>query len=197
MIPLRVAECRCEGQAITVEQIGKDLGGCGEGCWICCGLARAGKNVGGSQPCTITVVESSFLNGVMVNSPDGGQAPILTLSHLSFSLPPVLDTDSLIESLGDEVTVKDCLLSNEAATNSETLCSWESGLVVLNECVCEISWTKFRNLGQGAIHATNSNVTLSQSDLTHNGLPTADFPSAWQNIRCVGRGKISFESFST
>ncbi|KAK2955218.1 hypothetical protein BLNAU_9770 [Blattamonas nauphoetae] len=305
-LPLRVAFVRFEGQSITVQPKGKDLAGCGEGSWNCRGLARAGKNVGGNQPCTITIVESSFLNGEfdppakrtsvessssksvidvwkegrMVNSPDGGQAPILTLSHLSFSLPPALNTDSLIESLGGELTVNDCwfvssspisfhLLSatsgvvdidsiviselefsstlinlvgldsatiesltlsdlpevalvsaegqpskkwtlaisrstfsgqststNEAPTDSERLCSWESGLVVLKECVCEISWTKFRNLRQGAIHATNSNVTLSQSDLTHNGFPSASFPSARQNIRCVGTGKISFESFS-
>ncbi|KAK2955044.1 hypothetical protein BLNAU_9975 [Blattamonas nauphoetae] len=305
-IPLRVALFRFEGQTITVEKTGKDLAGCGEGSWNCRGLVRAGKNVGGNQPCTITVVESSFLNGVfdppakrtsvessssksvievekegrMVNSPDGKQAPILTLSHLSFSLPLALDTDSLIESLGGEVTVKNCWFvssspisfhllsassgvvdidsiviselefsstliklvgldsatiksltlsdlpemtlvsaegqpskkwtltikqstftskstsSNEVPTDSEKLCSWESGLVVLNECVCEISWTQFRNLSQGAIHATNSSVTLSQSDLTHNGLPSASFPSARQNIRCVGTGKISFESFS-
>ncbi|KAK2950375.1 hypothetical protein BLNAU_14710 [Blattamonas nauphoetae] len=284
-LTLKVAFVRFEGQTITVEKTGKDVAGCGEGSWNCRGLARAGKNVGGNQPCTITVVESSFLNGVfdppakrttvessssksvivvwkegrMVNSPDGGQAPILTLSHLSFSLPPALDTDSLIESLGatsgvvdidsiviselkfsstliklvglESATIESLTLSdlpevalvsaegqpnkkwtlaisrsaftgqsastNEVPTDLEKLCSWESGLVVLKECVCDISWTTFRNLRQGAIHATNSNVTLSQSDLTHDGLPTADFPSARQNIRCVGTGKISLESSST
>ncbi|KAK2956158.1 hypothetical protein BLNAU_8938 [Blattamonas nauphoetae] len=305
-IPLRIAFVRFEGQSITVEQNGRDLAGCGEGSWNCRGLARAGKNVGGNQPCTITIVESSFLNGEfdppakrtsvessssksvivveregrMVNSPDGGQAPILTLSHLSFSLPPIVNTDSLIESLGGELTVKDCWFvssslisfyllsatsgvveiekivvsdlkysstliklvglesatiqsltlsdlpevalvsaegqpskkwtlaitrstftgkstsSNETPTDSEKLCSWESGLVVLKECVCEISWTTFSKLGQGAIHATNSNVTLRQIDLAHNGLPSTTFPSARQNIRCVGTGIISFESFS-
>ncbi|KAK2950902.1 hypothetical protein BLNAU_14204 [Blattamonas nauphoetae] len=306
-VPLRVAFIRFEGQLIKVEKTGKDVAGCGEGSWNCRGLVRAGKNVGGDQPCTITVVESSFLNGVfdppakrttvessssksvivvekegrMVNSPDGGQAPILTLSHHSFSLPPALNADSLIQSLGGEVTVKNCwfvssspisfhLLSatsgvvdidsvvmselkysctliklvgldsasiqslilsdlaefplvsaegqpskkwrltikqstfegpsfspNETPPDSEKLCSWESGLVVLKECVCDISWTKFRDIRQGAIHATNSTVTLSQSDLTHNGLPSSAFPSAQQNIRCVGTGKILIESSST
>ncbi|KAK2955215.1 hypothetical protein BLNAU_9767 [Blattamonas nauphoetae] len=284
-IPLRVAFVRFECQSITVQPKGKDLAGCGEGSWNCRGLARAGKNVGGNQPCTITIVESSFLNGEfdppakrtsvessssksvidvwkegrMVNSPDGGQAPILTLSHLSFSLPPALNTDSLIESLGGELTVNDCwfvssspisfhLLSatsgvvdidsiviselefsstlinlvgldsatiesltlsdlpevalvsaegqpskkwtlaisrstfsgqststNEAPTDSERLCSWESGSDPRDEQQCDTQPVRFDT----------------------QWIPSASFPSARQNIRCVGTGKISFESFST
>ncbi|KAK2950541.1 hypothetical protein BLNAU_14535 [Blattamonas nauphoetae] len=304
VFPLRVLLIHFTNTTIKTEVSGRDLVGCGEGKWSCRGLIRAGKNLGGDTTCTISVVESSFLDGVfdpatkltsvhssgskstivvskegvIVNSPDGGQPPFLTLTRLSFSLPPSLDSDSLMKSLGGELKIDTCwfvssspidfsLLSatggiatieniviselqyssiliklvelesatvqsvkladlndvtlfsaegtpdrrwtltitkcsfkgseterNEEQDENKNLCTWGSGAFELKNCNSEVSWTTFSHLRQGAIHATNSNVTFQQSSLTNNGISTGLFPSARQNIRCVGASRIVFET---
>ncbi|KAK2952661.1 hypothetical protein BLNAU_12310 [Blattamonas nauphoetae] len=305
VVPLRVVLTHFTNTTIKTEESGKDMIGCGEGEWSCRGLVRAGKNVGGDTGCTITVVGSTLLDGVfdpatkltsvkssssqstiivskegvILNSPDGGQAPILTLSHLSFSLPPSLDSDSLMKSLGGELKIDNCwfvcssvidyslvsatggiatitelslssdlrfsnsafsfynlssakfhtfdstahfdvaLISakgtptgrwkltitqssikgseterNEEHDEKTNLCAWESGAIELEDVNCEVSWTTLSHLGQGAMHAWNSNVTFQQAILTNNGISTGLFPSARQNIRCVGSSRISFET---
>ncbi|KAK2958196.1 hypothetical protein BLNAU_6900 [Blattamonas nauphoetae] len=305
VVPLRVVLTHFTNTTIKTEESGKDMVGCGEGEWSCRGLVRAGRNVGGDTGCTITVVGSSFLDGVfdpaakrttvessssqsvivvskegaIVNSPDGGQAPILSLSHLSFSLQPSLDSDSLMKSLGGELKIDNCwfvcssaidfslvsatggiatitevslsidlrfskpafafsdlssakfhtldstahfgaaLISakgtptgrwkltitqssikgsetdrNEEHDENANLCAWSSGAVELEDVNCEVSWTTLSHLGQGAMHARNSIVTFHQSSVTNNGISTGLFPSARQNIRCVGSSRISFET---
>ncbi|KAK2959513.1 hypothetical protein BLNAU_5562 [Blattamonas nauphoetae] len=305
VVPLRVVLTHFTNTTIKTEESGKDMVGCGEGEWSCRGLVRAGKNVGGDTGCTITVVGSSFLDGVfdpatklttikssssksvivvttegvIMNSPDGDNAPFLTLSRLSFSLPPSLNSDSLMKSLGGELKIENCwfvcssaidfslvsatggiatitelslssdlrfskpafafsdlssakfhtldstahfdgaLISakgtptgrwkltitqssikgseterNEEHNENANLCAWSSGAVELEDVNCEVSWTTFSHLGQGAMHARNSNVTFHQSSVTNNGISTGLFPSARQNIRCVGSSRISFET---
>ncbi|KAK2960718.1 hypothetical protein BLNAU_4373 [Blattamonas nauphoetae] len=289
-VPLRVVLTHFTNTTIETGVSGKDMVGCGEGKWSCRGLVRAGKNIAGNQPCTITVVATSFLDGVfdpetkrttvqsssskstievgkegvIVNSPDGDQAPFLTLSRLSFSLPPSLDSNSLMKSLGGEFKIDNCCdgrncnnrkhrnlrtailiksdrsrragisnhsivkladlndvtfftakgtptrrwtltitqssfkgsetALNEDQNENEKLCVWESGAVELEDVNCEVSWTTFSHLRQGAIHARNSIVTFQQAILTNNGISTGLFPSARQNIRCVGSSRISFET---
>ncbi|KAK2961892.1 hypothetical protein BLNAU_3329 [Blattamonas nauphoetae] len=304
-VPLFVVLFQFKGPLVHVHPKGKDLIGCGDVTRSCRGLIRAGKNLAGDTACTLTVVESSFLDGVfdpetkstsvqssaakstiavekggvIVNSLDGGQAPFLTLSRLSFSLPPSLDSDPLMKSLGGELKIDTCwfvcssvidfsLVSatrgvatinelsisndlrfskpafdlsdlssakfhsvtyhnlneltfirikgssdqktnvsitlstfkgseskqNEETEASELFCSWETGLVRVTDCSCDVSWTTFSHLRQGAIHATNSDITFQQSSLTNNGISTVSFPSARQNIRCIGASRVSFET---
>ncbi|KAK2954515.1 hypothetical protein BLNAU_10535 [Blattamonas nauphoetae] len=215
------------GQFVHVQPSGRDLAGCGDVVRSCRGLVRAGKNVGGEKPCEITVVESTFLDGVfdpetkhttvqsssskctievgkegvIVNSPDGGHAPFLALSRLSFSLPPSLDSDSLMKSLGGEFKIDNCWFVSSSPIGFSLL-SATGGVATINELSFsnDIRFSKpafaFSDLSsaKGAIHATNSDITFQQSSLTNNGVSTGSFPSARQNIRCVGASRISFET---
>ncbi|KAK2946833.1 hypothetical protein BLNAU_18210 [Blattamonas nauphoetae] len=63
----------------------------------------------------------------------------------------------------------------------------------MEHCNTTITRTTFSLISQGAIHTTDTNINFVQSSLTQNGISTPSFPSARQNIRCVGTGTLTYD----
>ncbi|KAK2951804.1 hypothetical protein BLNAU_13297 [Blattamonas nauphoetae] len=134
----------------------------------------------------------------------------LTFTHAHFSIAPfvVASSDTLIVS---GVSLSDCVgdvllsVSNtksvkmsscqfdgvlpKAESNSESLCSWSTGLIALEDCeTVRMDNVQFYEQRQGGLFISNSNVTLHSCLFEHNSAGSQTFPSANRNIRCEADG---------
>ncbi|KAK2945405.1 hypothetical protein BLNAU_19674 [Blattamonas nauphoetae] len=140
----------------------------------------------------------------------------LELANAHFSITPfvVASSDALVVS---GVSLSDCVgdvllsVSNtksvkmsscqfdgvlpEVERNSESLCSWSTGLIGLEDCeTVRMDNVQFYEQRQGGLFVSNSNVTLHSCLFEHNSAGSSRFPSANRNIRCEGDGRITIPS---
>ncbi|KAK2940473.1 hypothetical protein BLNAU_24611 [Blattamonas nauphoetae] len=137
----------------------------------------------------------------------GGRVNVsgLTLSSLSFSSTALrIQTSESMTLKGIEMKNTSCstLLSlidgqdalidschftgKETSSNddpSPSVCSWDSGLLVIANSTASVLQSLFTQLNQGAIQITNSSLTIHSSTFSENSVPNST-TSARQNIRC-------------
>ncbi|KAK2941992.1 hypothetical protein BLNAU_23093 [Blattamonas nauphoetae] len=80
-------------------------------------------------------------------------------------------------------------------SESEELCSWESGIVRVDNCITTLNRMTFSSLLQGAIHLTKGALTIESSSLHNNSPNLSSYPSARRNIRCVD-GNVTIGSLN-
>ncbi|KAK2941991.1 hypothetical protein BLNAU_23092 [Blattamonas nauphoetae] len=80
-------------------------------------------------------------------------------------------------------------------SENEELCSWESGVIKVNNCVMTLNRMTFSSLSQGAIHMKNGSVDVDGVIFRDNSPNLSSFPSARRNIRCVD-GNVTIGSLN-
>ncbi|KAK2950301.1 hypothetical protein BLNAU_14793 [Blattamonas nauphoetae] len=140
----------------------------------------------------------------------------LTFERTNFSTIPfivassdtlVVSSVSLSDCTGDvllsvsntkSVKMSSCQLDGvlpKAEPNSESLCSWSTGLITLENCkAVRMDTVQFYEQSQGGLFISNSNVTLHSCLFEHNSAGSERFPSANRNIRCEANGSITIPS---
>ncbi|KAK2945998.1 hypothetical protein BLNAU_19074 [Blattamonas nauphoetae] len=81
-------------------------------------------------------------------------------------------------------------------SESENICSWDSGIVQLDASNTTINRMTFSSISQGAIQMKNGTLTFRESSFDGNSPNLDSFPSARQNIRCVEGGNVTIGSLS-
>ncbi|KAK2945481.1 hypothetical protein BLNAU_19610 [Blattamonas nauphoetae] len=85
---------------------------------------------------------------------------------------------------------------NENDADDSSVCSWETGLIQLDNCITDIDNTKLSNLAQGAIRMKAGNLTIETTTF-HDNSPRTDFTSsARRNIDCSEEGHLVIGSLS-
>ncbi|KAK2945466.1 hypothetical protein BLNAU_19595 [Blattamonas nauphoetae] len=80
-------------------------------------------------------------------------------------------------------------------SDHEDVCSWESGIIRLDNTNTTLSRMAFSSLSQGVIHMKNGSVNLEGVIFHSNSPNLVSFPSARRNIRCVD-GSVTIGSLS-
>ncbi|KAK2945694.1 hypothetical protein BLNAU_19363 [Blattamonas nauphoetae] len=117
-----------------------------------------------------------------------------------------LVSDSVLDlSSGRHVTLSSCSFDgvslptsntnqNNEGDDLESLCSWETGLIVINNISkAIIEQTRFSHLPQGALHVNGSVVSLFNTVFIANSANDATFPSMSRNMRCLS-GEVEIEN---
>ncbi|KAK2955577.1 hypothetical protein BLNAU_9435 [Blattamonas nauphoetae] len=138
----------------------------------------------------------------------GGRVNVsgLTLSSLSFSSTALrIQTSESMTLKGIEMKNTSCstLLSlidgqdavidschftgKEPSSNddaSPSICTWDTGLLVIANSSASVLLSLFTQLNQGAIHITNSSLSIHSSTFSENTVPNTS-SSARKNVRCA------------
>ncbi|KAK2939989.1 hypothetical protein BLNAU_25098 [Blattamonas nauphoetae] len=77
--------------------------------------------------------------------------------------------------------------------DTDNLCSWETGLIKINDTPTMIEQTRFSHLPQGALHVNGSVVSLFNTVFIANSANDATFPSMSRNMRCLS-GEVEIEN---
>ncbi|KAK2951394.1 hypothetical protein BLNAU_13674 [Blattamonas nauphoetae] len=81
-------------------------------------------------------------------------------------------------------------------SESEEVCSWESGVIRLDSSVTTLNRMTFSSLSQGAIHMKKGSLSIESSSFLNNSPNLVAFPSARRNIACSEGGTITIGSLS-
>ncbi|KAK2945220.1 hypothetical protein BLNAU_19860 [Blattamonas nauphoetae] len=81
-------------------------------------------------------------------------------------------------------------------SESENICSWNSGIIKLDNCIATLNRMTFSSISQGAIHMKTGTLTFRESSFDGNSPNLDSFPSAHRNIRCVEGGNVTIGSLS-
>ncbi|KAK2949048.1 hypothetical protein BLNAU_16048 [Blattamonas nauphoetae] len=102
---------------------------------------------------------------------------------------------------GTTLKIRDSMFDGvlpDSDTNSETICSWDTGLIQVTNCeLVRIDTCQFCELSQGGLLVEGSHVTLHNCLFEHNSATNKQFPSVNRNIRCTGNGSINIPSVET
>ncbi|KAK2945774.1 hypothetical protein BLNAU_19330 [Blattamonas nauphoetae] len=80
------------------------------------------------------------------------------------------------------------------SNGGELVCSWETGIIQLEDSTTTIQSTPLTHLPQGAVNIKNGTITVISSTFSNNSPSLSAFPSFRQNIRCSDGGDIEVES---
>ncbi|KAK2956312.1 hypothetical protein BLNAU_8679 [Blattamonas nauphoetae] len=85
---------------------------------------------------------------------------------------------------------------NDEDDSDSSVCSWETGIIQLENCSTRIDNTKFSSLQQGAINMKDGNLSIQTSAFSDN-TPSPDLASgARRNIRCSDEGSVDIKTLS-
>ncbi|KAK2963459.1 hypothetical protein BLNAU_1501 [Blattamonas nauphoetae] len=117
------------------------------------------------------------------------------VTHKSCSPHPLMSFDGK-DTTSSTVEMRDCAFNglSSSASNEESLCDWDTGLVILTNCTFEGFSSTFSHISQGALHVVDSVVSLKQSVFEVNGPRNSSFPSLNWNIGCFGKSEIELVS---
>ncbi|KAK2944705.1 hypothetical protein BLNAU_20398 [Blattamonas nauphoetae] len=115
-----------------------------------------------------------------------------------------IQTPTLITAeYGEDLIILSCSFGgvstslNENQVNedddTDNLCSWETGLIKINDTPTMIEQTRFSHLPQGALHVNGSVVSLFNTVFIANSANDATFPSMSRNMRCLS-GEVEIEN---
>ncbi|KAK2947552.1 hypothetical protein BLNAU_17519 [Blattamonas nauphoetae] len=163
------------------------------------GMSILFRNGGNLEP-TLTIPSSASLgdkSGMVVVDNAGFEVDDVTVriesSDPSFVFLSATESTIILKDgsfLGEPLPT---LTSN---SDHENVCSWESGIIRLNNSVTTINGMTFSSLSQGAIHMKTGAMTFRESSFDGNNPNLASFPSARRNIRCVEEGNVTIGSLS-
>ncbi|KAK2958405.1 hypothetical protein BLNAU_6675 [Blattamonas nauphoetae] len=81
-------------------------------------------------------------------------------------------------------------------SESEDVCSWDSGIIRLDNCTTKLDRMTLSSLSQGAIHLKSGSVNVDGVIFRDNSPHLVSFPSARRNIRCVEGGDVTIGSLN-
>ncbi|KAK2954809.1 hypothetical protein BLNAU_10294 [Blattamonas nauphoetae] len=81
-------------------------------------------------------------------------------------------------------------------SESEEVCSWESGIVRVDNCNTTLTRMTFSSLSKGAMHMTKGSLSIESSTFHNNSPNLVTFPSARRNIACSEGGTITIGGVS-
>ncbi|KAK2950579.1 hypothetical protein BLNAU_14471 [Blattamonas nauphoetae] len=109
-------------------------------------------------------------------------------------------------SEGTQLTLKSCSFNGPSTSSSptstrnedeeESLCTWSTALISINDTNTKIESTIFLHVVQGALSLNNSVLTVTDSSFVRNGRIDAAFPSVHRNILC-SQSEVRLESLSS
>ncbi|KAK2950594.1 hypothetical protein BLNAU_14486 [Blattamonas nauphoetae] len=109
-------------------------------------------------------------------------------------------------SEGTQLTINSCSFKGPSTSSSptptpneedeESLCTWSTGLISINDTNATIEYTNFLHIIQGALSLNNSVLTVTDSSFVRNGPIDAVFPSVHRNILC-SQSEVRLESLSS
>ncbi|KAK2948068.1 hypothetical protein BLNAU_17015 [Blattamonas nauphoetae] len=165
---------------------------------ISSGMSLLFCNGGNVEP-TLTVPSSTLM---------GDQAGMVVVSDATFSIVDVtvkIDSTDLsfvfLSASGSTIILKEGsfvgtpLSALSSNSESEEVCSWESGIVRVDTCITTLTRMTFTSLSQGAIHMKNGSVDVDGVIFRDNSPNLVAFPSARRNIRCVD-GSVTIGSLN-
>ncbi|KAK2945690.1 hypothetical protein BLNAU_19359 [Blattamonas nauphoetae] len=153
----------------------------------------------------------SLLNGVssvgkllLVKKGSVQMSDLLVSPSIASSDGLVSVTPTLITAeYGEDLIILSCSFGgvstslNENQVNedddTDNLCSWETGLIKINDTPTMIEQTRFSHLPQGALHVNGSVVSLFNTVFIANSANDATFPSMSRNMRCLS-GEVEIEN---
>ncbi|KAK2962847.1 hypothetical protein BLNAU_2282 [Blattamonas nauphoetae] len=97
------------------------------------------------------------------------------------------------------IELRDCVFKgvSPSASNEESICEWNTGLIHLKKCSFEGFSSVYSHLPQGALRITDSVVSLKQSQFEVNGPRVSSFPSLNWHIGCFGTSEVELDSSSS
>ncbi|KAK2946162.1 hypothetical protein BLNAU_18906 [Blattamonas nauphoetae] len=81
-------------------------------------------------------------------------------------------------------------------SDSEDVCSWDSGVLRLDNCTTTLNRMTLSSLSKGAIHMKSGNLNVDGVIFRDNSPNLVSFLSARRNIRCVEGGNVTIGSLS-
>ncbi|KAK2947551.1 hypothetical protein BLNAU_17518 [Blattamonas nauphoetae] len=162
------------------------------------GMSILFRNGGNLEP-TLTIPSSASLgdkSGMVVVDNAGFEVDDVTIgiesSDPSFVFLSASESTIILKEGTFVGGLPSTLTSN---SDHENVCSWESGIVRLDNSVTTLNRMTLSSLLQGVIHMKNGSINL-EGVIIHNNSPNlASFPSARRNIRCVD-GSVTIGSLS-
>ncbi|KAK2948049.1 hypothetical protein BLNAU_16996 [Blattamonas nauphoetae] len=109
-------------------------------------------------------------------------------SDLSFVFLSASESTVILKEGSFDGTPLSVLSSN---SESEEVCTWESGIVRVDNCNTTLTRMTFSSLSQGAIHMKKGSLSIGSSTFHNNSLNLVAFPSARRNIACSESGTIT------
>ncbi|KAK2944544.1 hypothetical protein BLNAU_20550 [Blattamonas nauphoetae] len=106
---------------------------------------------------------------------------------------------NLVSSTDSTIVLKDASLhgtSQLSSSGDEDVCTWSTGVLILNNCVTTVQSTPFTQLSQGAINMKNGSLTVISSSFSSNSPNNPSIPSLRRNIHCTEGGIIEIESLN-
>ncbi|KAK2954950.1 hypothetical protein BLNAU_10090 [Blattamonas nauphoetae] len=125
----------------------------------------------------------------------------VTLSNLVLTHPSPISIASssnctLRNMILTEIINIDPSVTPSSNSESDTLCSWSSGFLLLSNTTAHLFSFTASNVSHGALFVSNSSVLIEGGIFHNNSAFSSAFPSANRNIRCVNSSSLTIDSLN-
>ncbi|KAK2940872.1 hypothetical protein BLNAU_24217 [Blattamonas nauphoetae] len=166
-----------------------------------CGMRVVVTNGSEAEP-TLRIPSSASSSSSSAWSNDNNTAVIVIresffeIRHVNVVIDLHPSSFTLVSSTDSTIVLKDASLHGTAQLSSSSdndICSWATGVLVLENSITTIQSTPLTQLSQGAINMKNGSLTLISPTFWNNSPNNPSFPSLRRNIRCSEGGTIEID----
>ncbi|KAK2953380.1 hypothetical protein BLNAU_11666 [Blattamonas nauphoetae] len=121
------------------------------------------------------------------------------IRHVNVVLDSQPSSFHLVSSTDSTIVLKDASLhgtTTPSSSSDEDVCTWTTGILILDSCHTTIQSTPLTQLTQGAVNMKNGSLTVISSSFSSNSPKHTSFPSLRRNIHCSEGGVIEIESLN-
>ncbi|KAK2953421.1 hypothetical protein BLNAU_11707 [Blattamonas nauphoetae] len=143
---------------------------------------------------------ASSLSSAWLNEDDTAlivvRASFFEIRHVNVVLDSQPSSFHLVSSTDSTIILKDASLhgtTTPSSSNSEGLCHWETGLLLLTNSTSTVDGAKLTHLSCGGVNMKNGSLTLISPTFSNNSPGNPSFPSLRRNIHCSEGGMIEID----